>query len=65
MEEQLERKRAGLYKEFIAMEEAPGKLQSQQIYLSAAIASMARLSAGSQAAIAPCLEYKRIRRSGM
>ena len=47
MEEQLERKRASLYREFMAMEEALGKLQSQQMYLSAAIASMSRLSAGS------------------
>jgi flagellar hook-associated protein 2 len=47
MEEQLERKRASLYQEFMAMEEALGKLQSQQMYLSAAIESMAQLSAGS------------------
>ncbi len=47
MEEQLERKRASLYREFMAMEEALGKLQSQQMYLSAAIASMDRLSAAS------------------
>lgn len=47
MEEQLERKRASLYREFMAMEEALGKLQSQQMYLSAAISSMNRLSAGS------------------
>jgi flagellar hook-associated protein 2 len=47
MEEQLERKRASLYREFIAMEEALGKLQGQQMYLSAAIASMNRLSASS------------------
>ncbi len=46
MEEQLERKRASLYREFMAMEEALGKLQSQQMYLSAAIASMAQLSTG-------------------
>lgn len=40
MEEQLELKRENLYKQFIAMEEAIGKLQSQQMFLSSAIASL-------------------------
>lgn len=40
MEEQLELKRESLYKQFIAMEEAIGKLQSQQMFLSSAIASL-------------------------
>ncbi|UCC79417.1 MAG: flagellar filament capping protein FliD [Candidatus Zixiibacteriota bacterium] len=40
MEKQLELKRESLYKQFIAMEEAIGKLQSQQMFLSSAIASL-------------------------
>lgn len=40
MEQQLERKRASLYDQFIQMEEALGQLQSQQQYLSSAIASL-------------------------
>ncbi|UCE67821.1 MAG: flagellar filament capping protein FliD [Candidatus Zixiibacteriota bacterium] len=43
MEEQLEVKRESLYKQFIAMEEAIGKLQSQQMFLSSAIASLGSL----------------------
>ena len=45
MEEQLEVKRQSLYKQFIAMEEAIGKLQSQQMFLSSALASLNSSSA--------------------
>jgi len=44
MEEQLEVKRQSLYRQFIAMEEAIGKLQSQQMFLSSALASLSSLS---------------------
>ncbi len=40
MEKQLERKRSSLYLQFMAMEQAMGKLQSQQQYLAAAIANL-------------------------
>ena len=44
MEQQLDRKRSSLYLQFMAMEEAMGKLQSQQQYLSTAIANLGQLS---------------------
>lgn len=40
MQEQLEKKRESLYLQFLAMEEAMGKIQSQQTYLTSAIASL-------------------------
>jgi flagellar hook-associated protein 2 len=40
IEEQLERKRASLYRQFIAMEEALGQLQAQQQYLTSTIAGL-------------------------
>jgi len=43
LEKQLERKRAALYKQFAAMEEALGKLKSQQEYLTAAVSNLSQL----------------------
>jgi len=44
IEEQLERKRADLYRQFTAMEQALAALQAQQQYLTAAIANIQNLS---------------------
>jgi len=42
LEEMLERKRASLYKQFIAMEQALGQMQAQQEYLTAVIAGLSK-----------------------
>jgi len=51
MEERLEVKRESLYRQFIAMEEAIGKLQNQQMFLSSAIASLPSLNNSSSGGI--------------